>query len=87
MREVANSNRSNIVGKVVDLFPRKQPTPEIVEQLGNILFKQGYNEKQIRNIFGGSGVRRALGDDYDAVVGPFISGMASSGTAIGNLQQ
>jgi len=87
MREIANSNRSNIVGKVVDLFSRKQATPEIVEQLGNILFKQGYNEKQIRNIFGGSGVRRALGDDYDAVVGPFISGMASSATAIGNLQE
>ena len=30
--------------------------------------------KYIRNILGGRAVRKALGDDYDRVIAPFLSG-------------
>ena len=72
--DLANSNKSNIVGKVINVLTARKPTPEILDQLGTIMLKQGYTGRQIKNIFAGSGVRRALGDDYDRIVAPYVSG-------------
>ena len=72
--DLANSNKSNIIGKVINVLTARKPTPEILDQLGSIMLKQGYTDRQIKNIFAGSGVRRALGDDYDRIVAPYVSG-------------
>lgn len=74
LRELSDANPSNIVGKVIGVLQARKPTPEIINQLGQLLLTKGLTDKQIRNILGGSGVRRALGDDYDRVIAPFISG-------------
>lgn len=72
--DLANANKSNIIGKVINVLTARKPTPEILDQLGNIMLKQGYTDRQIKNIFSGSGVRRALGDDYDKLIAPYVSG-------------
>ncbi len=74
IRELSDANPSNIVGKVINVLQARRPTPEIIEQLGDLLLTKGLTDRQIRNILGGSGVRRALGDDYDRVIAPFLSG-------------
>ena len=86
LNDIANSNRSNIVGNVIKVLSARKPTPEIVEQLGEMMFKQGYTDRQIRNILGGNGVKRALGDDYDRIIAPFVSGAAPITGAISSNQ-
>tara|TARA_R110000851_G_scaffold254887_1_gene407490 strand:+ start:1158 stop:3155 length:1998 start_codon:yes stop_codon:yes gene_type:complete len=78
VRDLANANAGTIVGKVVNTLTRQKPSADTINQIGSILLKQGYTEKQIRNILNGSGVRKALGADYDDVLSPYTQSIGIS---------
>ena len=83
VREMADLNPTNVIGKVINVLTRRKPSSEVIDQIGNILLGQGYTDKQIRNILQGSPIRRALGDDYDEVISPYLAGATvSAGTPL-----
>ena len=83
VREMADLNPTNVIGKVINVLTRRKPSSEVIDQIGNILLGQGYTDKQIRNILQGSPIRRALGDDYDQVIRPYLAGATvSAGTPL-----
>lgn len=78
VRDLTNANAGSIVGKVVNALTRQKPSANTINQIGSILLKQGYTEKQIMNILNGSGVRKALGANYDDVLSPYMQGIGIS---------
>ena len=78
VREMADLNPTNVIGKVINVLTRRKPSSEVIDQVGNILLAQGYTDKQIRNILQGTPVRRALGDEYDEIVSPYLTGAGVS---------
>ena len=78
VRDLTNANAGSIVGKVVNALTRQKPSADTINQIGSILLKQGYTEKQIMNILNGSGVRKALGANYDDVLSPYMQSIGIS---------
>lgn len=81
IRELGDLNPGNVIGKVIGVLSRRGPSAETMNQVGSILMKQGYTEKQIRNILAGNPVRRALGSEYDDVIAPYAQGLGITATA------
>lgn len=78
IREMADLNPTNVIGKVINVLTRRKPSSEVIDQVGKILLGQGYTDKQIRNILQGSPIRRALGDEYDEILSPYLAGAGVS---------
>lgn len=74
LEAVVSGGPTQVISKVVQIATKGQATPETIDALGSMMFKQGMSEKEVRRIFQSSPVRRAFGDEYDEIVAPYIRG-------------
>lgn len=76
-KAIAERNPSNIIGQMIDTVTRGKASPEMINQLGDMMLRQGMDEREIRRIFTSPALREALGDQYDQIIGPVIRGGAA----------
>ena len=74
MEAVGSMNPGTIIQKVVQTVTKGEATPEVINALGDMMFKQGMSKGEIMKIFRSSPVRRAFGDEYDEIVAPYVRG-------------
>jgi hypothetical protein len=74
LEAVGTANPGTIIQKVVQTVTKGEATPEAINALGDLMFKQGMSKGEIMKIFKSSPVRRAFGDEYDEIVAPYVRG-------------
>ena len=80
IKDAADLNPGTIISSVINILTPRDASPETVNLIGETLIKRGLTRQQVINILKGTPVRRALGDDYDELVGPYLRGAAISAT-------
>lgn len=73
-RAIVTANPNAIVQQIVETMTRGKATPEMINELGGMMFRQGMSEQDIRRIFTSPRLREVFGDRYDELVGPYVRG-------------
>lgn len=71
---ISNANPQSIIAGIVDTFTRDTATPDMINELGNLMFRRGMSGEEVRAIFTSPRIRQVLGDQYDEVVAPYVRG-------------
>ena len=74
VKSIATGNPASVVSVVIDTLSKGKISPEVVDELGKLMFKNGMSEQQIRGIFNTPKIRQVFGESYDQIVAPYIRG-------------
>jgi len=81
MKAIANANPQALIGQVIEGLSKGKATPEVVDELGKIMFNQNLTRQDILRIFNQPKIRQALGDRYGEIVAPLVQSATSPGMA------
>lgn len=74
---IANANPAALVANVIDGLTKGRATPEVIDELGKIMFNNKLTRDEILRIFNQPRIRQMLGDRYGEVVAPVVRGAAA----------
>ncbi len=77
VQAVISANPGAIVSKIAQTITKGDVTPEIINSLGEMMFRQGMSKRDVLRIFQSAPIRRAFGDEYDEIVAPYVRGSIS----------
>jgi len=73
----AMQDPSAFIGMAAKLLKSPGASPEMIKELGDILFKEGMQKEEILRIFGSTALKAAIGQDYNKIVAPYIRSMVT----------
>ncbi len=74
VQAIMSNNPASLVSSIAETLSKSQATPEMIDQLGRMMFAGGMTKREITKIFSTSRVRQAMGDQYDELIGGFVRG-------------
>jgi hypothetical protein len=77
MQAIVNANPQALVGKIIEGVSKNNATPEVIDELGKILFNQNLSRQDILRIFNQPRIRQALGDRYEDIIAPLMRSAAT----------
>lgn len=72
VKSIASGNPASVVSVVIDTLSKGQVSPEVIDELGSLMFKNGMSEQEIRGIFNAPKIRQVFGESYDQIVAPYV---------------
>ena len=84
-KAVASANPQSIIAPVVDTFSREQASPEVIDELGKMMFGQRMSDDEVRQISQSSPIKRISGAEYDRIVAPYVQSATAPAT-MGGMQ-
>jgi DNA-binding transcriptional MerR regulator len=79
MMSMATGDPSSLIPTIAKALNKGEATPEMIQELGNMLLKRGMSRDEIMSIFRTPMFKESLGDRYNASVAPIVRSTMTPG--------
>jgi DNA-binding transcriptional MerR regulator len=79
MMSMATSEPSSLIPAFAKMLNQGEATPEMIQELGNMLLKRGMSREEIMSIFKSPMFKESLGDSYNSTIAPIVRSTMAPG--------